>query len=217
MVLHRPFSPPVLLRDRLLRRIPATPSWAWFWRLQEKLFGRRKPVKIYAHLITLPDSIRAGLLSSRVLASPTFLAPGGLQAWLIHAAELKALQDRFRQTPGVDLLNTGAKTADGVQAALFCGQSMSLNGLRNDVGLRLDCFPRIRGQSTDLFVDVTFSEATTNPAGTAALGPPAVISIQTNLDIAVRLQIPKGSGVLLLNGAPGGAAQKVFGLMIDPP
>ena len=83
--------------------------------------------------------------------------------------------------------------------------------------MSLDCFPRIRRQSTDLFVDVTFSEATTNPAGAATLAPPAVISIQTNLDIAARVQIPKGSGVLLLKGVPGDANQKVYGLMIDPP
>jgi type II secretory pathway component GspD/PulD (secretin) len=183
------------------------------------LLGRRRPVKIYAHIIMLPDSTRAALLSSRVLASPTFLTPGGLQAWLIHDAEFKALQERFRQTPGVDFLSSPRiMTADGVQATLFSGESISLHGLKNDVGTRLDCFPRVRSQSTDLFVNVTFSEASTNPAGTAAaLGTAGLISIQTNLDIAARLQIPKGSGVLFLNGIPGEANHKVFGLLIDPP
>jgi len=221
LVLHRPFSTPWSLRDRLLQRIPATASWAWFWRLQDKLFGRRKPVKIYGDILTLPDSTRATLLSSRVLASPSFLDGSGLEVWLLQDAELKALHDRFKQTPGVDFLShPRLMTADGVGASIFIGQAISLNGSPKvqNVGLKMDCFPRVRREFTDLFLDVTFLEALTNLAVTAAApGPAASVSIQTNLDLAARLQSPKGSGVLLLKGTPGEANHRVFGVMIDPP
>jgi hypothetical protein len=63
-----------------------------------------------------------------------------------------------------------------------------------------------------------FSDALTNPAVTAAAPrPAALVSIRTNLDIAARLQIPKGSGVLLLKRAPGEANHRVSGVIIDPP
>jgi hypothetical protein len=82
----------------------------------------------------------------------------------------------------------------------------------------LDCFARVHSKSTDLFVNVTVSEALTNLAVTAAAQRPAAsVSIQTNLDIAARLQIPKGSGALLLNSTPGEANHRVFGALIDPP
>jgi hypothetical protein len=130
LVLHRHFAMPFSLRDRLLQRIPATPSWAWFWRLQDN----------------------------------------------------------------------------------------TLNGSTNDVGFKMDCLARVRSQSTDLFVNVTLSELLTNPVVTAAAPRSAtLVSIRTNLDIAARLQVPKGSGVLLLDGAPGEANRKVLGVMIDPP
>jgi hypothetical protein len=203
---------PLLLRDRLFQEIPAAPSWAWLWRLQDKLFGRRKPVNIYANIITFPDSVRAALLSSWVLASPSFLDASGLQVWLLPDAELKALHERLRQTPGVDFLSRPRiTTADGGGARMLMGGPISLNGSNNYVGLKLDCFPRVHSKSTDLFVSVTFSEVLTNPAVTAAaLRPGALVSIQTNLDIAARLQIPKGNGVLLLERAPRRGESQVF-------
>jgi len=219
LVLHRPFSTPLSLRDRLDRRIPLTPSWAWVWRLEDKLLGRRKTVNIHADILMLPDPTRATLLSSQVLASPNFRDASGLQVWLLDGAELKALRDRFRQTPGIDFLGRPRiTTADGVEASMYVGGPISLNGSTTDVGLKLDCFARVHSKSTDLFVNVTVSEALTNLAVTAAAQRPAAsVSIQTNLDIAARLQIPKGSGALLLNSTPGEANHRVFGALIDPP
>jgi hypothetical protein len=44
-----------------------------------------------------------------------------------------------------------------------------------------------------------------------------MISLQTNLDVAVRLQIPKGSGVFMVNAAPLDPNGKRIGVIIDPP
>jgi hypothetical protein len=70
------------------------------------------------------------------------------------------------------------------------------------------CFTRLRSKSTDLFVEVTCSEVTTNATP---------IFIRTNLDVVARLQVPNGNGVVLLKSLPGESDEGVFAALIDPP
>jgi len=46
---------------------------------------------------------------------------------------------------------------------------------------------------------------------------PFLVSIQTNLDTALRLQIPKGSGFFLLDRSAQDSGRKTIGVIIDPP
>jgi hypothetical protein len=111
-------------------------------------------------------------------------------------------------------------TADGIQGVMFAGTSIPVNALTNTtVGLRVDCFARVRNHSTDLFLEVMSSEAVPNQTtATAAAGPSPTnfISIQTNLSIGVRLQIPKGNGVLLIQTSPD-APHNPHAILLDPP
>ena len=120
---------------------------------------------------------------------------------------------------GTDFLNhPRISTADGVEASLFVGKSILLNGFVNEVGLKAAFFPRARNDSTDLFALISLSQLVTNQTGLrTALSATSVVSIQTNMDIAARVQVPRGSGLLLLDGDSVGAARKRFGALIELP
>lgn len=218
MVLRQPWQMPVPLRDRLTRWIPTTPRWAWAWRVEAAVFGQRKPVNLYADVVSLADSSHA-TLSSLSLGPPNFSDTNGLQVWLLGADQLKALRGHFERTRGTDpLLRARISTADGIESRLFQGESVSLSGSTNQVGLALGCFARVRPDSTDLMAYITLSELVTND--TVALGGPSplsIISIQTNLDAALRLQVPKGSGIFLFDRSSRDSSRKRIGVIIDPP
>ena len=218
-VLQHPFSRPLPLRDRLVQWIPATSSWSWVPHLEDIVLGRRKPINVFADIIALQNSDGQILPSSLALGKPSFTATNGLQVWLLGDRELRSLRDCLKRTPGTDFLNRPRiSTADGVEASMFVGESISLNGSTNEVGLKAAFFPRVRSDSTDLFAVISLSELVTNQTGGPnALMATSAVSIQTNMHIAARVQVPKGSGLLLLDGNPVGAARKRFGALIEPP
>ena len=216
IVLRQPFHMPVLLRDRLNRWIPATPNWAWAWRAEEMVFGQRKPVNLYAEVVSLPDSSRP-ILSSLSLDPASFSHTNGLQVWLLGANELKALRDHLKQTPGTEpSFRPRISTADGIECRLFQGQSVSFSGSTNQVGCTFGCCARVHPDSTDLMTCITLSELVTNQAA-APRGSTSLISIQTNLDTALRLQVPKGSGIFLFDRSSRDSSRKPIGVIIDPP
>jgi len=216
IVLHQPFQMPVPLRDRLTRWIPATPSWAWAWRIKEAVFfGHRKPVNVYAEVASLADSSRS-TLASLSLGPASFSNTNGLQVWLLGADQLKALREHLKQTRGTDPpLRPRISTADGMACQLFQGESILLSGSTNQVGLSLGCCARVHPDYTDLMVGITLSELVTNEA-VAPGGSSPLLSIQTNLDTALRLQIPRGSGIYLIDQSARESSRKPTGVIIDP-
>jgi hypothetical protein len=188
------------------------------WRLDQAVFGRRKAVNLFAAVVAFAHSSSAND-SSLSLGTPSFSDANGMQVWLLRAEELKVLRERFKQTPGTEVINQARmSTADQIRTGMFAGQSIPLNGSTNEVGLRMDCFARVRPDSTDLIASITLSELMSNPpAGSSGSSLVSVVSIQTNLDAAFRVQIPKRSGVFLLDVFPAGSSRKRIGLIIDPP
>lgn len=215
IVLRQPFQMPVPLRDRLTRWLPATPNWAWAWRLEEAVLGHRKSVNLYTEVVSLVDSSPSAL-SSLSLGPASFLHTNGLQVWLLGADQLKALREHLKQAPGADPpLRPRINTADGVACQFFQGQSFSLSGSTNQVGLSLGCCARVHPDYTDLMACMTLSELITNQAAAPGTSSP-LVSIQTNLDAALRLQIPKGSGFFLLDRSAQDSGRKTIGVIIDP-
>jgi hypothetical protein len=175
-------------------------------------------VSLFAEVVALSDPAAAtpGGLS---LGHPGLSDTNGLQVWLLGGEELKALRAHFKQSPGTVLLaRPGITIADGSEASLFQGMPVSLNGIINQVGLTFDCFVRVHSTSTDLMACIQLSElATNNTVAPGVSSPVTVVSIQTNLDVAFRLQIPKGQGVFLLNAPPRDSTHKHIGVLLDPP
>jgi hypothetical protein len=92
----------------------------------------------------------------------------------------------------------------------------SVGGTPSNVGLVLDFLARVRREATDLTTVMTVTEAVTNwQAVTARSVPTNVVSTQTNLALAARIQIPKGSGVFLLQPSQGGTNGKSIAVLIS--
>jgi len=83
--------------------------------------------------------------------------------------------------------------------------------------LTLGCFARVRPDSTDLFASILLSEIVSNAAARPGGSSLVSVSIQTNIDAALRVQIPKGCGMFLLDEVPAGSSRKRIGVIIDPP
>ncbi|MCX6927374.1 MAG: hypothetical protein NT154_29840 [Verrucomicrobia bacterium] len=216
IVFRQPFQMPVPLRDRLGRLIPKTAGWGWAWRVEETVFGRRKPVILNLEVVSLTDSFRPALTGLSLGPASSSLT-NGLQVWLLGADQLKALRQHLKQTPGAETVSRPRmSTGDGMECGMFIGESVSLAGSPRQVGLALGCCPQLHRDFTDLMTRITFSELVTNQA-VASSGSLPLISVQTNLDTALRLQIPKGSGIFLFDRGARGASRKATGVIIDPP
>src|ERR1035441_8647275 len=96
IVLHQPVHMPVALRDRFNRWIPQTRNWAWVWRVEDPVFGQRKPVNVLAEVVSLAYPSPA-TLSTLGLGQASFSHTNGLEVWLLGAGQLKALRDHLKQ------------------------------------------------------------------------------------------------------------------------
>ncbi len=216
MVLSRPIQMPVMLRDRLLQWVPR--GWSWVWRLETAVRGRPKVVTVYADVVSLADSSDA-MLSSFSLGRPSFIGTNGLQVWVLGSDRLKELKGRLNPAQGAEMLgHPGISTANGRSAQMFQGESLSLGGSRLWAGINLLFSAQVHSDYTDIITGLIVSEFVTNSALATIESPEASsISIQTNLDAAVRLRVPKGSGFFLLDRRSHNSAGKRFGVIMNLP
>jgi hypothetical protein len=217
-VLPLPCKFPVTWRNRVGRWLPATATWSWVVRLDQAVFGRRKPVNLSADILTLTDSSRAAI-DVLVLGPPNFSDPDGLRVWLLGADELGILRVRLGKAEGTEMLfHPRVGTTEETACRLFQGRLVPAQGLTNNVGLELGCFTRLHPESTDLFATIKFSELVTNAAGGGGrFFPAGGLAVRTNLDAALRVQIPRGKGMFLLDESPAGSDRRHLGFILDPP
>jgi len=188
----------------------------WLWRLRVSLRGPRKVIRLDAAMIgfrDLPETSLAGLW----LGAPQFADANGHQVWIVSESKLSRLRNRLERAPANEMVAfPRVDTANGMKAVMSVGSSFSIEGAQHQVGLVMDFLPRILRDSTDLAAIIALTEAVTNrivaPAG---LPESNAVSIQTNLIVAARFQIPKGSGVFLLNESNGTMHGKRIGVMIS--
>jgi hypothetical protein len=202
VVMPLPDGIPAQKPNLLERSIP--PTWGWAWCLKELVFGRIKPITLKTALIDFGGSSNS-LSPLFLLREPQFANTNGLQVWILNEAELDAVSRGLLQTPGNEILaQPRIVTADGIDCNIYVGTTLSIDGTQRAVGLNADFLPRLRRDSTDLFVVITHTAAVTNQA-TATTGLPIArsISVRTNVAVAARIQIPKGSGAFLLNDNRG--------------
>ena len=194
------------------RWTPRTPAWGWLWRMRERIWGRAKVIDFGARLMDLTGSSES-LPTSLPLANPAFTGTNGLRAWLIPEAELAKLRHDLEEEAAPDLLySPRITTADGMEARLFSGTTIPVDGLQREVGLSLDVLSRVTAQGTDLITVLALSELGTNKTGGMSDG---AVSIQTNLALAARFQVPKGSGLFLLEETPGRERRKRLAVIVS--
>jgi hypothetical protein len=213
MLLREPYSTPLRLRDWIGRWTPR--SWSWAFRIEDAIFGRRPVVNLSTQFFRFSEGA-VKPASEFGLGPPGFSDVGGLQVWLPQASELKSLRKRLEQN-GTELLShPRITTAEGASACLFMGESIPVDGVTNQVGVEAAYFARVHPERTDLFASLRISALLTNHPSLSEPKPP-VISVQTNLNVAARLQIPKGCGVFMIGTPVGNTKSQSYGVIIDPP
>jgi hypothetical protein len=200
--------------------IPRSPAWAWLWRLKEQIAGRHKTIGLTSTIMDLTGS-GTSFRTNFSLPKPQFSNTSGLVVWLLDDTQLVKLCGLLERTPGTELLAAPRiTTADGMQASLFSGTSVQIDGLPISAGASVDLLGRVRPDATDLTLILNFSEVITNqPGGIPSLRPTNTVSIQTNLSVAARIQIPTATGVFLLDDSPSKTNRKRIGvvLSVTPP
>jgi len=195
LLFEHPEPPSVLLLPEMVslkynplpdRWIPA--KWGWLWRMRDFLLGKRLPVSINAQFVRLSDSA----LQTWQRPVPA-LATHNLQIWILDATHLAGLQKLLSAT-AVLLASPNSVTANGIQARLFVGKSVPINGGFSDAGLSIDVLPRVQKHRTDLALIMKLTEAAV--ADDATKG--GLLVVQTNLMTAIRAQIPIGNGLFIV-------------------
>jgi len=201
-------KPPMLGRWRAV--VPG-----WLWRLRDSLRGPRKVIRLDAAMIGFRDLPESGL--GLWLGAPQFAETNGLQVWIVGESKLSRLRNRLERSPANEMVAfPRVDTADGIRAQMFSGGAVSVQGTQRNVGLAMDFLPRVRRNSTDLTTIIALTEAMTNHmVASAGLTESNVVSVQTNLILAARIQIPNGSGVFLLDDSNGVMHGKRIGVMIS--
>jgi hypothetical protein len=212
IVLGRPYQMPQST-SLFERWVPL--SWGWLWRLKEAVFVRRK-VDLEATIVELGDA-SGPALSGLALGEPSFTDTNGLRVWLLEETKVDEMRRQIARVAGNRVLSCSRiSTADGIGASVFVGDPILVNGATNFVGTALDCFTRVHHDSTDLTANFRFSEVVTNqPVMTNGLPSEAVVSVQTNLDVAARLQIPMGGGVFLVDAGSKATNGKRMGVILS--
>jgi hypothetical protein len=198
------------------RYVPRRASWGWLWRLEETVMGRPRVCEFTA---TVVDVTGAGdsFLTNRPLPAPTLTATNGLRVWLLGEADLKALGLTLNKASGTEVLCIPRiMTASGRQAQLVSGSLLSGLPTPGVAGLTVDLFPKVRRDATDLTVIMRLTEALTNQTGGASGSSAApVVSLQTNFDLTARIQVPKASGVFILDSPPAAVKRKRIGVILS--
>jgi len=199
------------LPDRWIPR-----NWGWAWRLKEAALGRAKPITLGTAIFDLsgPEETVPAYLPPR---PPTYANSNGLQIWILQEGDMAALRVSVQQTLGFRLVSSPrVTTTDGGHVSMFTGSSVPVPGSQAKVGLVIDLLPRIRPDSTDLTTVMTLSGTVTNQPDSNTQPPQTSgISVRTNFAAAVRIQIPKGSGVFLLDMPEGQTNRKRIGVIIS--
>jgi hypothetical protein len=216
IVMPLPYSIPRQKVSMFDRWVPRQASWAWVWRVKETLVGRPRICNLRATFVDCTGSGES-LLTNVSLAKPQFTHASGLRIWLLSEDVLGALNRDLRQAAGTEVLaSPRIITASGMQASLCVGGTFPIKGVLTPVGLTMDFLPQVRPDATDITAVVELTEAITNQAGaTATSSLTNSMSIRTNLAVAARIQLPKGTGVFLLDGPPAAADGKRVGVLLS--
>ncbi|MDB6017598.1 MAG: hypothetical protein JWR19_2087 [Pedosphaera sp.] len=178
-------------------------SWGWLWRLKQTVLGSAKRIDLNLKFIELKNATNP--LEGREALAET----NGVRVWILNDAEMTNLSRHLEQLPGNLVLSSPRiSTADGVQSGMSMGSGRSIQGVQSSESYSLIFSPGVRQNATDLTMAITVTDTTVSPSGTSN-------TAQTNLAVTARIQIPKGSGLFLLDANPSNTNGRHLGLMIS--
>jgi hypothetical protein len=200
-VITTPFQIPFNRRDQFT--LTLGPDRRWVNRAETLLFGRRRNFDVFADVFQLPVTS----LTNVELAQPVFTDTNGLRVWFASGVHLKNLSAKMEKITGAEVLSRPRlSVAEGRAGSLFIGHSVQLKSGMEQIGFGMQSVITARPELTELLTGISHCEVA------QAQGEP---TIKTNIDLVARLNVPKGSGVLIIK-TPGATATNGYGIVISP-
>jgi hypothetical protein len=216
IVMPLPYSIPRQKVSLFDRWMPRQASWNWLWHLRDTIAGRPSAFNLRTTVLDFAGPGEA-FLTNHPLPAPTYTGEKGLKIWLLSGAEQRALESNLSRNGGPEILSTpGISTVSGGQACLMSTESLHINGVPTTGGLVIDLLPNVHSKATDLTTLISLTEVVRDPLSASGGSPgPETVSVRTNFAAAMRLQVPKGSGVFVLQGKPATPNGKHIGLLLS--
>jgi hypothetical protein len=153
------------------RYVPPTRSWAWLWKLRGFVVGTPRPINLNVTILSCSD------LTTLPPGAPVYAGTNGLRVWFLPNPDLDALRNQLPQMPGTRIVTQPRiTTSSGVECALQSGS----------LGARF--LGHVHSEKTDLYTSLVDVE----PGGQQG-------GLSTNIDLALRFQVPTNKSVFLIN------------------
>ena len=180
-------------------RVMADCALAWL----KNMLGFKKEILLSASIVEFKSPL---IFSGLLMPPPEYSDTNGLQVWILKQSQLQSMRETMRESPAAQFIsNPRIQTVNGIEGAVFVGQTVLVKGAPQEVGVGLRCLPRIRDGAIDLTSTLTFTEA----QGTN------LTSIKTNAAVRSQIQIPAGSGLFLLHSDDTAADGRITGVLIS--
>jgi len=134
------------------------------------------------------------------------LATNGLKVWNLNGAQFQTATASLNGSEEKKAASHRARvnTADGYAATIFSGNKVPVaGGGFADVGFELQILPRTHKRKTDVTFKVRSTEMVAPPPSSDAGATSAFPSVRTNLLQGVRVQVPIGNGLVLMQSPSG--------------
>jgi hypothetical protein len=167
------------------RFVPMKPGWGWAWKLREFIAGRPKRIDLTVTIMDCPE-FSGAQLPGLPLEKPSHANTNGLQVWILADSDLDGVTERMKQLMGSRMISRPRiSTSSGV--------GCDMQSDKTTVSILAYAHP----ERTDLYARFVHTE--TQSAKTPAFIIP---SLEMDLNVSLRIQLPKGNGLLLLNVDP---------------
>jgi hypothetical protein len=178
------------------------PRVSALWKVEEKFFGKRAPVNVSAEFFSAPEAAIKLLRESPLLGR--MIETNGVIAYEFKGGNHAAIESLVQGMAGAEILSRPRiKFGDGIEMRYSEGGSATLGGKKAEFGTWLSVVARNHKASREIFLSAVDSEAWAN-------------SIRTNFNIAARVLLPRGQGLLLLDDGIGKTNRPVFGILFEP-
>jgi hypothetical protein len=171
------------------RWLPRSPGWGWLWKLRYALLGKPRTIDLISRIMAFaPGSLAE---AERVLSNGApMVQTNGVSGWVVQADEVGSLRARIQKWPvNFVAIETMVTTGEGTLSSLRTTTDAKV-GTALEAGVRADFLPIVGKNSTDLTAVISSTAIITDQSDAACL--------QTNLNVAVRVQIPQRGGFFLL-------------------
>ena len=180
----------------------------WLWKLRFALLGEPINVQLDLEMLRFRENPPlGGALNNRI----PLVSSNGVRAWILPDQEMKSIA-QYLETAAAERYSAKIITRPGVLSSMpmglpkIAGVSLAPDG-------SINCIVRHRAKAVELIGSFIMSEVVTN-AQWRAPDPSEPVTLETNLMIAARMQIPVGHGVFLYDTNRTDARGTTAGVLI---